>query len=103
MNERIASFLLIFCHIVCLRCLGDTLSRYLAFRKLEVGVEDALDGIGLEGLGVFADWRRDRDVLCRGGAATLREEIMGVAQRCRDASSDVDALSILELYTEERR
>lgn len=57
----------------------------------------------MEGLGVFADWRRDRDVLCPGGAAFLREEIMGVAQRCRDASNDLDALSILEEYTEERR
>ncbi|CAM9804029.1 unnamed protein product [Ectocarpus fasciculatus] len=82
---------------------SEGLDKESIAQQLEVGVEDALDGIGLEGLGVFADWRRDRDVLCPGGAATLREEIMGVAQRCRDASSDVDALSILELYTEERR
>ncbi|CAM9299205.1 unnamed protein product [Ectocarpus sp. 8 AP-2014] len=82
---------------------SEGLDKEIIAQQLESGVEDALDGTGLEGLGVFADWRRDRDVLCPGGAASLREEIMGVAQRCRDASNDLDALSILEEYTEERR
>ncbi|CAN0029375.1 unnamed protein product [Ectocarpus sp. 12 AP-2014] len=82
---------------------SEGLDKESIAQQLESGVEDALDGTGLEGLGVFADWRRDRDVLCPGGAASLREEIMDVAQRCRDASNDLDALSILEDYTEERR
>ncbi|CAM9344751.1 unnamed protein product [Ectocarpus sp. 6 AP-2014] len=82
---------------------SEGLDKESIAQQLESGVEDALDGTGLEGLGVFAGWRRDRDVLCPGGAASLREEIMGVAQQCRDASNDLDALSILEEYTEERR
>ncbi|CAM9350549.1 unnamed protein product, partial [Ectocarpus sp. 12 AP-2014] len=82
---------------------SEGLDKESIAQQLESGVEDALDGTGLEELGIFADWKRDRDVLCPGGAASLREEIMGVAQRCRDASNDLDALSILEEYTEERR
>ncbi|CAM9475091.1 unnamed protein product [Ectocarpus sp. 4 AP-2014] len=82
---------------------SEGLDKESIAQQLEAGVEDALDGTGLEGLGVFADWRRDRDILCPGGAASLREEIMGVAQRCRDTSNNLDALSILEEYTEERR
>ena len=73
------------------------------FSKLKRGVRNALDGVGLEQLGIVQGWNSESDVLVEGGAEQLREEVDDLARDCAEAQSDRKAFKIMEQYLTRRR
>eukprot|EP00904_Undaria_pinnatifida_P008597 jgi/Undpi1/4868/HiC_scaffold_19.g08221.m1 len=72
-------------------------------RQLKRGVRNALDGVGLEQLGIVQGWNSESDVLVEGGAEQLREEVDDLARDCAEAQSDRKAFKIMEQYLTRRR
>ncbi|CAN0325256.1 unnamed protein product [Pylaiella littoralis] len=73
-------------------------------QQLETGVQDALDGAGLEELKVFRrEWSRERDVLFAGKAACMLKEFGDLAEACRGARDDAGARSILNDYMRQNK